>query len=145
MKRLLLGCLLLFAALPARAEVTNWCSPQAGTIRCDVRLGAASQFRGDPVFVVSVQVHRMRADADISVTTIATDCGAQMEFRNTASIARSAAAAVARFSWPVALEGAAQRCVRVVFENCILPGEAASNASCIAVIQAQNSRATVRW
>ena len=115
----LLILLLLAAAPAAQATATGTCMVQQAsfTLRCWVPLGAATQFRGDPVFVVSATTRRVVERTNVTVDVIATDCAHRQEQRATVKMGPGNTAQLTQFNWPTALQDAPRRCVEVLFNR----------------------------
>ena len=149
MKRLFCLITLLLAPQAQAGEITGHCRTSTDDSRqifCQAILGPAADFRGDPVLVVTTTIRRLVTDVLVSAQVSATDCGRQIELRNTAGLGTSAAGQMARFNWPVSLQNAMRRCVQVIFDGCrYSPADGGQSARCNQVMSGSGTTVIVRW
>ena len=135
---------LLLLALPGSAEAgsaSSNCQPNQTSVTCVVRIFDVPA--GDPVYVVSVNVVRIVANARTTARVIVTDCNTRIESRSSTPLGGGAGGPLTTFNWPTALENAHPRCVQVHLTQCTQPtGE---YVACTSVINGAQSMATVRW
>jgi hypothetical protein len=143
MFRIITAVLLLlgFAGSAQAGSASANCQPNQNSVTCI--MGIFDVPRGDPVYVVSVNVVRSVPNARTTARVIVTDCNTRMEPRGSMPLGGGAGGPLATFNWPTALENTSARCVQVHLTQCTQPtGE---YVACTAVINAAQSSATVRW
>lgn len=145
--RILAPLILMMLALasPAQSAATGTCIIQQSSfsLRCWVPLGAATQFRGDPVFRVSATTRRLVEGTNVTVDVVATDCARRREHRATVNMGPGNTASLMQFNWPTALQDAPRRCVEVLFNQCLTAQD--GRARCSQVLSSSGSTAGVFW